>query len=207
MRALKFLGLVALFTGLFLVASVCLLNTFLPPLLHRGTVEVPEVRGLALAEAQRVLRGVGLKVRTQEIASRDYPPGVVIIQKPLPGTKVKRGRRVILTVSKGARRVRVPQLKGQDAEHAKAELRKLGLFPKVVEVTSSEAEPGQVLDTRPLPGAVVREGDTVVLVVSLGVPIEVSPDTALDGDTASGSLEAPGGGDGGGEGGGPAAGF
>ncbi len=195
MKALRFLLLTLLFTGVFLGFSVCALNLFLPPLLQGGATRVPEVRGLPLAEAKKILSEAGLKLKVEEIPSRDYPPEVVISQKPLPGKKVKRGRRVILTVSKGAKPVRVPDLKGQEAEHAQAELRKRGLVPRVIEIVSQEVEPGLVVDTRPMPGELIREGDTVTVIVSLGVPIEVMPDTVLNEADTSGALESPGGGD------------
>ncbi|WP_084962669.1 Stk1 family PASTA domain-containing Ser/Thr kinase [Thermoactinospora rubra] len=63
----------------------------------------------------------------------------------------------------------VPSVANLEVEAAKAELRALGLEPKVTEEYNDEVDAGKVIKTDPAEGAKVNKGDTVTLFVSKGV--------------------------------------
>jgi beta-lactam-binding protein with PASTA domain len=72
---------------------------------------------------------------------------------------------------------RVPRVVGLTVEQAQERLAAQGLAVRVGRgVHSSTVEPGVVVETRPPPGARVREGSTVVLVPSLGPELLPVPD-------------------------------
>ena len=65
-------------------------------------VEVPLITDMSFAEAEAVLRALGLYVQKTEQFSDDVELGEVIEQSPLKGAKLAPGETVFLSVSKGA---------------------------------------------------------------------------------------------------------
>ena len=66
-----------------------------------AVADVPDVLGLPVEVAQRMLRDEGFPVEIRPLASKRYPPGVVELQRPAPGeaTDPATGNRVVLWVS------------------------------------------------------------------------------------------------------------
>ena len=180
MRTLRFflyltLGLV-LFSGL----SLCCLNLVMPWVTGKGmVVEVPRLIGKDQEEAKAELSRLGLRMRTDtSLPSREFKEGAIMAQDPPPGTKVKRGRRVTVTVSAGVKRVVIPELEGEEGERGRAILRKMGLGVRVLTVETTDMEAGYVVGTRPKAGTEVTVGDTVTLIISAGLP-KFIPDTVI----------------------------
>ena len=127
-------------------------------------VEVPDVRGLKLASAERRL---GLQPLTAEIVYRPATPlepaGVVVDQRPKEGYASEFDR-VILVVAKPQHGV-IPNLVGKDLETARERLAKLQLEP---EISWVEGDSETVLEQTPEPGLAAAPGVTVRLVVSRG---------------------------------------
>ncbi|HTY57322.1 MAG TPA: PASTA domain-containing protein [Bacteroidota bacterium] len=112
------------------LALFFLLNNVALPLYvnHGGTLSVPNVSGLPLAEASSQLEGAGLQpVEADTRPDPDHPPGTVIYQNPPAQALVKHGRRVYLTVSGGEAMAIVPQLRGRSMRDAKFALERYGL--------------------------------------------------------------------------------
>ena len=112
------------------LALFFLLNNVALPLYvnHGGTLSVPGVTGLPLADARSQLESAGLQpVEADTRPDPDRPPGTVIYQNPAPQALVKHGRRVYLTVSGGEALVVVPQLRGRSMRDAKFALERYGL--------------------------------------------------------------------------------
>jgi serine/threonine-protein kinase len=179
-KALRFflyliLGLVLL-SGL----SLCCLNAVMPWVTGKGmAVEVPRLIGMAQEDAKAQLSRLGLRMRTDTaLPSREFKEGTIMAQDPPPGTKVKRGRRVTVTVSAGIKRVVIPDLEGEEGEHGRAILQKLGLGVRVLTVETTDMEAGYIIGTRPKAGSEVTVGDTVTLIVSAGLP-QFIPDTII----------------------------
>ena len=86
------------------LAVFLLLNDVALPLYvnHGGTLSVPNVSGLPLADARAQLEGAGLQpIEADTRPDPGHPPGTVIYQNPPSQALVKHGRRVYLTVSGG----------------------------------------------------------------------------------------------------------
>ena len=79
-----------------------------------GVTPVPELRGLAEEDAQSLLLDQGLTTEWSEDGRFDeqVPKGHVLMQDPRPGVYVKRNTNVTLTLSRGPRRIEVPDLSG-----------------------------------------------------------------------------------------------
>ncbi len=77
---------------------------------------VPEVKGLAEADAVATIGAAGLVVAaTEQKTNATIPAGQAVKTDPVAGTEVQPARRVTLTVSKGAKQVSVPAIVGRPA--------------------------------------------------------------------------------------------
>jgi beta-lactam-binding protein with PASTA domain len=129
-------------------------------------VAMPDVTGLAAADAVRALQARGLKPTLQQVASAQAP-GTVVGQTPAPGKRAKKGTRVLLQVAKGQAAVAVPSVTGQSEQQAVATLKQAHLAASVAHVPSSQPS-GTVVAQRPAAGQKVRPGSAVRLNVSKG---------------------------------------
>ncbi|MBE6781607.1 MAG: Stk1 family PASTA domain-containing Ser/Thr kinase [Ruminococcaceae bacterium] len=103
----------------------------------------------------------------------DYEKGVVCNQKPDPGTYVKSGQKVTITVSMGKKLVSLPDVYKKAEEHAKTQLEDAGFLPKKIKVVyeeSADVEKGYIIRTEPYAGAEVATDSEVTLYVSSGAP-------------------------------------
>lgn len=131
-----------------------------------GTVRVPSVVGLPVAEAFERLQDVRLRGESREVAST-AAAGRVIRQQPAAGRQAQRGAVVVLTVSRGRRMVTVPSLIGLSEAEAGAALQRLGLRASVVRVPSRDPT-GTVLAQLPTAGERRARGSVVRINVSRG---------------------------------------
>ncbi len=150
----------------------------------RELVTVPSVERLRVEEAESRLRQANLTARRRGVFS-EQPVGVVVAQDPRGGERVARDTTVRINVSKGTGRVAVPDVVGQQAAAAGANLRKVGLRPRVFNVPSPEPE-GTVVAQNPLPGGELAKGDFVRINVSTGEPAGGGTDTGTDTGTTGG---------------------
>lgn len=161
-----FIGLVLLFL-LFVVSNDFLLPWYVE---HGSTIEVPELVGLTFDQAAVALDSVGLEARKGDVRpDKDHPAGIVIVQNPIPGHAVKKGRRVYLTISGGEELVRIPSVRGRTLRDATFLLERTGL--KIGEIThepSDEYPANTIITQGREPGAETKKGSIVDVVVSLG---------------------------------------
>ncbi|MEV0582688.1 Stk1 family PASTA domain-containing Ser/Thr kinase [Nonomuraea sp. NPDC050310] len=128
-------------------------------------VKVPAVVGMTIKDARTELDSAGLKYTETEDFSAEYEEGMVISTDPKDGTELDKGAEVKLVVSKGAKKIAVPEgLVGKSADEAKSILDAAGLKAQIQQKNSSKAE-GKVFDTDPKAGEEVEEGGTVTLFV------------------------------------------
>lgn len=66
-----------------------------------GTVRVPDVKTLPVAEAEKKIKPTGLDLAIVEKKSVVFAPGIVMAEAPEAGTPVSPGSTVLLTVAKG----------------------------------------------------------------------------------------------------------
>jgi len=164
------------------MAVVSLLFLWLVATRH-PEVLVPDVSGLQSDAALTRLAALGLTmVVAEEQYSVDVPRGNIIrLVAPYARKRVREGRQVRVIVSKGIRKVRVPDIHDLTVEEAKKELQKAHLraAQRIEERRHEIAPKGHVIHQRPEVGAVVPEGTEVELVCSKGsiTPRRVSADT------------------------------
>ena len=135
------------------------------------TVGVPDVVGKPQPQAVSQLISSGLLANVSAtIPSDTVPPGDVIAANPPPGSAVKRGRTIQLTVSTGPEVVPggIPNVAGLDTAAATAMLKSVGLVTTPISQYSGTVPNGRVIGTDPPVGSPARQGDTVTLQVSQG---------------------------------------
>lgn len=128
--------------------------------------EVPPLVGHPVQTAQTAAAELGFTTR---IVVREGPgrPGTVLAQSPVAGQHLARGSPIELSVSKGARQVEVPDVRGMPVAEAQRLLRSAGVtVGDVIFRESPGAEPGRVLSTEPRHGATVDAGTLVDVVAA-----------------------------------------
>lgn len=134
------------------------------------TKPTPDVVGLAPAQAALDLRESGFEPGSERREfSSTVSKGLVLAQDPQPGARGRAGSVVDLVVSRGPA-VHVPNVVGDGATTAQAQLTALELESAVTFQTSETVPKDQVIAQDTVPGTLVEEGVTVRLVVSSGPP-------------------------------------
>lgn len=159
--------------GIFILAVLFLAIVFdqvLMPFFVRLGQEsvVPNLTGLTQEEAETSLKdkGLGLRVIGEEYDLKQ-PAGTIIYQMPDSDSKVKKGRKIKVVLSKGGEKATVPQLKGMTYRQAELALANRGLkigIPVYVSVDSLTRD--EVIANFPSTGTVVPLGMEVRVVVN-----------------------------------------
>jgi len=142
-------------------------------------VEVPNLYGNTPDQAAAMLAEADLELGEQtEAPSDEVEEGQIFEQQPAAGTDVEPGSEVSVTVSNGPELSTVPDVVGQTAEQAQAELWNAYFASEVVTVPSNEPE-GTVVSTDPPAGT---EADWRAITVTVNVsegpsePAQAPPD-------------------------------
>jgi len=124
----------------------------------------------------------------------DTAAGIVIEVSLKPGETVDHNAAIVLTVSKGAEPVKVPNLAGKTIKQARRELKKLDLtVGSSGEEFSGEVPSGQILSQSPKAGKTLHRGDKVKVVISKGrQPITVPNVIGYSPNDARMTLESQG---------------
>jgi eukaryotic-like serine/threonine-protein kinase len=132
-----------------------------------NVVEVPAVVGDQQQIAENEIERLGL-IANVETQDSDEPEGLVVAQDPVGGSSVAPGSEVTIVVSTGAGSVIVPDVEGLSQDAAVNTLTSRGLDVSIrEEPVNDPSDDGRVLDQAPEPGARVREGDEVTIVVGV----------------------------------------
>ncbi len=134
-------------------------------------IVLEDVRNLSMAEATTKLEREGFVVTKKEVPSDTIVKGNVVDQFPAAGGKILRGAEVILTVSIGPEKTKVPvpKLLGMTEMDATIQLTELGLQVGEVEETVDAAYPeGTVCYQSYSVGAFLDPGTKIDLKVSVG---------------------------------------
>ena len=137
--------------------------------IRSGEVNVPELQGKSLVQALRELERSGLLLQSegQEFHPR-IPANHIISQRPAAGARVKSGRKIRVIISKGPELIEVPDLVGESWYQAQTILHKKGLRAGELARTHSPEPQQQVLAQQPAPGASLKRGEKVNLLLSQG---------------------------------------
>lgn len=131
---------------------------------------VPNLVGKTAREAFLLLKDTGLRLEVVEGNDPAKPKEVVLAQEPPPGTRLRAGRTVRLTLNQ-ARLNPLPELKGLRQEEAEARLSELGYRLAGVAQVESPEPLGTVLASDPPPGTPLPPGAPVRLLVSRGASL------------------------------------
>lgn len=137
--------------------------------------EMPDLLGMPLSQAEKILRQLGLQWEvSQERHDNQIPAKHVLAQRPGPGELVKKSRIVELDVSLGPQMVKVPDVIGLSEREAKVEIANAGLLvaEPVKEEHDEKMAEGYVFKQNPNPHEQVPRGSSVELVISLGPELQ-----------------------------------
>ncbi len=114
-------------------------------------------------------RGFILIKNEREKIDNNYDPGVVLEQIPIPGTMVKKGRKIFATVSMGDLPVFVPNLIGKSVLDAEFIIQKNKLFlDTILYEFSSEIPNKAVMGQTLIENDTVARNDSISIIVSIG---------------------------------------
>ena len=185
--------LVALIVFLVLAVLSVLLWLFARNLLASNEtqqVRVPNVIGLTTNAAKSTISDRGLNP-VVETTSSHKPPGTVIDQKPVGGSRAEDGSDVTLTVAKAPRQIEIPSVVGQTVVEATATLQDAGLDLGEVSEQESAVAVGTVISQNPVAESQVDKGTRVDVVVAIA-PASPPPTDILITDHTCQSLSAAG---------------
>ncbi|HWP96217.1 MAG TPA: PASTA domain-containing protein [Syntrophomonadaceae bacterium] len=132
-------------------------------------VEVPDLVGLTMKEAQDKLTPLDLTIKKVGDQSSDkVPADQIISQTPAKGQKVKTGREIEVVVSKGAELVTVPSVIGKTYDDAELELRGLGFKVTKEPKYDDKYTENIVMSQKPGAKEQAAKGSTIQLLVSQG---------------------------------------
>jgi len=134
-----------------------------------------------IEEATRRLEAQGLVVDPAYVANERLQRGTVFGQDPQAGAKVEQGSVIRLQVSDGPAGTLIPSVVGQQSVDAVINLAGVNLGATMTERPDERVRSGEVISTKPEPGARTSPGGIVELTVSSGPPPRVVP--AINGRT------------------------
>lgn len=173
---LKFIGwniLAAILVGVLLIFGV--VSQLRRYTQHGIEVEVTDVRGLVMAEAEPLLAAQGLHMVVIDSTYSDKVPfGTIVDQDPKPASHAKHGRAVYVTVNASTKRqITMPDLQDMSYRQAETTLKGLGLRVDSIYEYEPSAYRDLVLDVKSQgesvkPGDKIAVGSKVRLVVGYG---------------------------------------
>lgn len=156
----------------YLVATQLVFPAPPPP---EEVVDVPDIRGMRLAQARERVEGAGLTAGAVDSLSHpSVAQQVVLGQSPLPGQLALPGAEVRMTVSVGPQRRAVPDVVRLDAQRARIVLESTG-FVVQLDSVESPLPRGRVVEVSPPADSMVAIPTEVRVQVSTGPPVVIMP--------------------------------
>lgn len=156
-------------------------------------IEVPPLKGMTYDEASDELDSLNLKIeKGDDVYSAEIEKGKIVSQSPIAKTKVKKGSKIKVNISKGKKAGLVPDLIGKTYNDAdiSATLSQYGFVLGNVTYDESEKyDEGIIINQTPSAGSTSRAGSAINIVVSKGKK-EKSKVPTLTGLTADQAVQA-----------------
>ena len=161
------------------------------------SVVVPDnLVGMSPDEARKAIEAQGLKFEqsSKTVASDTVPEGKVAETNPSPGTKVKAGQTITVSLSSGSSEVEVPDLQGMSQDQARSALKSAGLELGNVTSVDSDKEKDRIVSQDPATGTKVKKGTSIAVSVSNGksAQVEIPSVVGIGRDDAEAQLKALG---------------
>lgn len=151
------------------VAGTLLIGRFLFGDTSGNRVQVPNLDGLTIEQAQTELGDFQLTLGAQTPQFSERPSGTIIAQQPAAGELLELGQAVNVTISTGLEESTVPDLVGlTSVEAARVALEDANLVLGTIKERSSGQPAGYVLDQDPSDGTQVPVGSQVSITVASG---------------------------------------
>jgi beta-lactam-binding protein with PASTA domain len=151
----------------FILAAAAFLSaiTAMRIAIHGREVNMPNLVGKNVSEANGLLRSRGLVLRVADHIYSELPINVVVRQSPPPGMLMKVSQQGHVVLSLGQRQLQIPLLEGNSLRASRIELLRAGLQVGEVSGISTPDEPADtvILQTpRPGGGAATPRVDVLV---------------------------------------------
>ncbi|WP_329434569.1 Stk1 family PASTA domain-containing Ser/Thr kinase [Streptomyces sp. NBC_01280] len=138
----------------------------------------PKFVGKTVPDARLAADNTHLKLdATKKEPCDKFPKGQICSQSPAAGTDVKKGDTITVTVSTGAPKVAVPDVRGLDFTEAESQLNDKG-FEVVKETKESSQTPDVVISQDPSGGTEKQKGSTITLTVAKEKKLSTVPDVS-----------------------------
>jgi serine/threonine-protein kinase len=147
------------------------------PRLPVAGVDVPQLDGLTPEQGRGLLEPRGLLlILDEERPDEKAAPGTLVDQRPLPGSRLRRGEDVHAAVARATGMVKVPKLVGLPLDAARDALTEAKLkVGNVSEIASATTPKGQVMASTPAVGLDAKAESAVDLHVSSGPAAQKVP--------------------------------
>jgi len=140
----------------FILAAAAFLSaiTAMRIAIHGREVNMPNLVGKNVTEANGLLRSRGLVLRVADRIYSELPINVVVRQSPPPGMLMKVSQQAHVVLSLGQRQLQIPLLEGNSLRASRIELLRGGLqVGEVSGITSGDEPADTVMLQTPRPGA------------------------------------------------------
>jgi beta-lactam-binding protein with PASTA domain len=140
----------------FILAAAAFLSaiTAMRIAIHGREVNMPNLVGKNVAEANGLLRSHDLVLRVADRIYSELPINVVVRQSPPPGMLMKVSQQAHVVLSLGQRQLQIPLLEGNSLRASRIELLRAGLqVGEVSGITTPEEPADTVMLQTPRPGA------------------------------------------------------
>jgi eukaryotic-like serine/threonine-protein kinase len=130
-------------------------------------IPVPDVAGLEVGLAERLIAAAGLAVAGVDSVQAAAPRGIAMVTRPPATSVLAPGAPVTVVVSRGAPTIGVPDLLGLSQADARSRLEQDGLaLGTVTRRRTGDANPGTVVAQQPAAGTLAAPGTVVDIVVA-----------------------------------------
>jgi beta-lactam-binding protein with PASTA domain len=139
----------------FILAAAAFLSaiTAMRIAIHGREVNMPNLVGKNVAEANGLLRTRGLVLRVADRIYSELPINVVVRQSPPPGMLMKVSQQAHVVLSLGQRQLQIPLLEGNSLRASRIELLRAGLqVGEVSGITTPDEPADTVMLQTPRPG-------------------------------------------------------
>ena len=144
--------------------------------------KVPNILGYTVEEANELetVKGIFTIEVVGTLNDDHFQPGQIVQQDPADGVERRSNFVIQVYVCAERQEITMPNLQGETYQSAKLQLQQYDLKLNVLteEQFSDEFPSGQVMQTTPAVGAVLKKGATITLVVSKGPESVTVPDFA-----------------------------
>jgi beta-lactam-binding protein with PASTA domain len=140
----------------FILAAAAFLSaiTAMRIAIHGREVNMPNLVGKNVAEANGLLRTRGLVLRVADRIYSELPINLVVRQSPPPGMLMKVSQQAHVVLSLGQRQLQIPLLEGNSLRASRIELLRAGLqVGEVSGITTPDEPADTVMLQTPRPGA------------------------------------------------------